>query len=158
MVAPYVERPRPVGTGSVQYRYPPALGGTADVYATTSPALGNTEVAGDLMWNAAHRQAKASLDLRQQFLLLADKWHAATDSLSSSSEIAMHPAYQRIIGMGMVAVPFILDDLRQHGGQWYWALRAIVGYAPYGRESAGNIPGMKEAWLKWGRAHKLISI
>ena len=157
MIAPYAERPSPVGTRSVDYQHLPMPGGTADVFPLTVPALGGTEIARDGEWRGADRQITATLDLRNRFLALAREWHAATDSLSSPSEIAMHPAYKRIIGMGMVAVPFILEDLRRDGGQWFWALRAIIGRAPYGRESAGNAPAMKEAWLEWGRAHKLMA-
>lgn len=157
MIAPCEERQSPLGTRSVHYQHPPTLGSTADVFPPTIPALGKTEIAGDVLWKTADREVSRAPDPRRIFLALASEWHAATDSLSSSSEIALHPAYQRIIGMGMVAVPFILEDLRQHGGQWFWALRAIIGNAPYGRESAGTVPAMKEAWLKWGRAHKLMA-
>ena len=35
----------------------------------------------------------------------------------------MLPAYPAIIGMGETALPFILDEMLQRGGHWYWALR-----------------------------------
>ena len=42
----------------------------------------------------------------------------------------MHPAYQQIIGMGADAVPFILLEMEEHGGYWFWALSAITGQNP----------------------------
>jgi hypothetical protein len=68
----------------------------------------------------------------------------------------MHPAYQRIIGMGERALPHILGDLQVRGGQWFWALRAITGEIPYSPKDAGRIPVMKEAWLDWGKRNGYI--
>lgn len=135
----------------------PRFGGTADVFDTSPPEFGWTPVDGHQLRHRPYFRTAPSTDARRQFLRLVEEWHAATDSLSSSSEIAMNAAYQRIIGMGMVAVPFILEDLRHRGGHWFWALRAIVGVAPYGREDAGNVPRMKSAWLRWGRERNLLS-
>lgn len=91
--------------------------------------------------------------LRGEFDALADQWHDETGLLSSPMQIAMHPAYQRIIGLGERVVPFILSDLRTRGGQWYWALRALTGAAPVPPDAAGNIRVAKAAWLAWGAAH-----
>ena len=84
---------------------------------------------------------------------LAKEWHDATDHLSSPSQIAMHPAYQRIIGMGPSVVPFILEDLRQNGGEWYWALHAITGESPVPSGVSHSSREVREIWLRWGREH-----
>ncbi|MBI5057248.1 MAG: hypothetical protein HZB61_11610 [Nitrospirae bacterium] len=44
-----------------------------------------------------------------RFQILKLEWESETAHLSSITEISMHPAYQQIIGMGQVAVPFILS-------------------------------------------------
>jgi hypothetical protein len=82
---------------------------------------------------------------------LADEWQAATKTLSSLPEMAMHPAYQRIIGMGPIAVPFILRRLAVEPGQWFWALRAITGADPVSEEQRGRAKQMATAWLSWAR-------
>ena len=64
----------------------------------------------------------------------------------------IHPAYQEIIGMGEVAVALILEDLKERGGHWFWALRAITGENPVPPEDAGKIRTMTEHWLRWGRS------
>lgn len=69
----------------------------------------------------------------------------------------MHPAYQRIIGLGAPAIPLILKELQERGGQWYWALRAITNESPVADEEAGNIPSMKAAWLRWGASRGHIA-
>src|SRR5437868_15345823 len=60
---------------------------------------------------------------RERFNRLARQWREDTQWLSSTTEIAMHPAYQGIIGMGSEALPMILDDLHANSGHWYWALK-----------------------------------
>jgi len=63
----------------------------------------------------------------------------------------MHPAYQRIIGMGRSALPLIFDELSQRPGPWSWALRAITGEDPVPLEQAGSAKAAREAWLGWAR-------
>ena len=82
---------------------------------------------------------------------------AETQWLSSTTEMALHPAYQGIIGMGAEALPLILTELQARSGYWYWALKAISGEDPVPPEDRGAVPRMKEAWLKWGLAKGLIS-
>jgi len=84
-----------------------------------------------------------------RFQTLVAEWKEATDHLSATDEIAMHPAYQQIIGMGSDALPLILEELRQRGGYWYWALKAITGDDPVPETDRGKVPLMKKAWLKW---------
>jgi len=92
-------------------------------------------------------------DLRITFRRLADTWHDETGGLSSPSQIATHPAYQRIIEMGEQALPLIFDDLQERGGQWYVALRSITRASPVPPEVAGRTRLVREAWLQWGREH-----
>lgn len=70
----------------------------------------------------------------------------------------MHPAYQAIIGMGPDALPFILEDLRQNAGHWYWALKAISNEDPVVPRDRGSIRNMKTAWLRWGETKGLIRL
>lgn len=76
--------------------------------------------------------------------------------LSSSTEKAVHPAYQRIIGLGPAVVPLVLRELEQHGGHWFWALRALTGENPVRPEDAGQVRKMTESWLEWGRQRGLV--
>jgi hypothetical protein len=87
---------------------------------------------------------------RERFGRLAGQWREDTQWLSSTTEIAMHPAYQAIIGMGADALPLILEDLHDNSGHWYWALKAISTEDPVPPCDRGAIKKMKEAWLRWG--------
>lgn len=60
-----------------------------------------------------------------------------------------HPAYQQIIGMGPLALPFIIDRLRTRGGHWYWALMCITGEDPVEPGHSGKVPIMQRAWFAW---------
>lgn len=93
---------------------------------------------------------------RQRFLRLAEQWRRETQWLSSTTEIAMHPAYQAIIGMGGDALPLVLEDLERNSGYWYWALKAISDEDPVPAEDRGDIPKMRQAWLEWGRKKGLL--
>jgi hypothetical protein len=95
-------------------------------------------------------------DVAEEFATLAEEWIEATRFTSSITEMAMHPAYQRIIGLGKPAVPFLLRKLQASPGHWFWALRAITGCDPIVPEDRGRVPRMTEAWLTWGRAQRLI--
>jgi hypothetical protein len=89
---------------------------------------------------------------RERFDRLAAEWRAATTWTSSTTEAAMHPAYQAIIGMGQSALPLILQDLRDNSGHWYWALKAISNEDPVPPCDRGSIKRMRAHWLKWGEA------
>jgi|SRR5579872_2705493 len=89
----------------------------------------------------------------QQFQELTSKWHEETDHLSAPTDIAMNFNYQQIIGKGDRFLPFIFDELRTNGGNWYWALRAITGVDPVAPADRGSVAKMKQAWLKWWEQH-----
>lgn len=87
----------------------------------------------------------------ERFRKLADRWRKETRHQSSASKMAMHPAYQQIIGMGREALPLILRELKRTQGHWLWALFAITGEdpAPEGSTFAEAV----DAWLSWGVHH-----
>lgn len=96
--------------------------------------------------------------LRQQddqteklFLALVIAWKHGRGPTSSIRELAMHPAYQRIIGMGERVVPFILRELEREPDHWFWALTAITGQDPIPKEARGRVERMAKIWLNWGR-------
>ena len=85
-----------------------------------------------------------------RFHNLKEEWENDTAFLSSITEIAMHPAYQQIIGMGRIAIPFILLEMQKRPGHWFWALKSIAGEDPVPSESRGIINEMTKAWINWG--------
>ncbi len=89
----------------------------------------------------------------RRFDLLVTRCYKETAVLTSVSQIAMHPAYQEIIGIGRAALPLIFRELEQKPHHWFWALRAITGEDPIPAESRGNILEMTDAWLQWGKEH-----
>lgn len=92
------------------------------------------------------REVNATAD---RFYDLAKQWYADTGMLSIVQKKAVHPAYQRIIGMGRDALPFIFQELKRTRGHWLWALAAITG-----EDVAKPEQTMREAidaWLERGR-------
>ena len=96
-------------------------------------------------------------DPAKRFQLLKSEWESATAVLSSVSEMSMHPAYQQIIGMGPIALPFIFSELNDKPGHWFWALRSIAGEDPVLPEQRGRIKQMAATWIQWGRKHGYLT-
>lgn len=95
--------------------------------------------------------------IRRKFARLSRRWRRETAVLSSTVDIAMHPAYQAIIGMGEAVVPLILVSLAHRCDHWFWALEAITQDNPVPRRSRGNVEEMARAWLKWGHERGLVT-
>jgi hypothetical protein len=102
------------------------------------------------------RTSEETKTLEEAFRDLAEKWRIETQFLSSISKAVMHPAYQRIIGMGRPAIPLLLHELQEKPHHWFWALRSITGSDPVRPEYAGDLEGMTQAWLQWGKEHNYI--
>jgi len=94
--------------------------------------------------------------LRQrEFDELVRQWRTDTIVYSSGPFIAMHPAYQRIVGMGREALPLILREMHKESDQWFWALRSITGQDV--AKNARTVGEARNAWLRWGRDRGLVS-
>lgn len=89
---------------------------------------------------------------------LATEWRTHRGASSFSSRAVMHPAYQRIIGKGFSAVPFLLRQLQSAPDHWFWALMKITGEDPVPPEDAGDVAAMAQAWIEWGKRRGFVSI
>lgn len=94
---------------------------------------------------------------RQRFTELRDEWKERSKYLSNTAQMAMLWPYQQIIGMGVDAVPFILDELQQEPDHWFWALEAITGENPVADTLAGDVAAGADAWITWGRVRGLTA-
>ena len=91
----------------------------------------------------------------EKFQALAEACRREVQFLSSVTEMVLHPAYQRIIGMGAAVVPHLLRELERRSDHWFWALTAITGADPVKPEDRGKLRKMAEAWLTWGKEQGL---
>ena len=103
-------------------------------------------------WKSVRRADERELALT--FRRLADEWRRETAALSSLHRKVMHPAYQRIIGMGPRAIPLILRELQMTRGHWLWALNAITSVDP--TSPGASFSEAVNAWLEWGRANRYL--
>ena len=97
---------------------------------------------------AGNRQDPAD---RAEFEKLADEWELNRPRGQDLAVMAMHPAYQRIIDMGLSAVPWLLARLERRPGHWFLALNRMTGAQPVLPENEGNLKAMAEDWLRWGK-------
>jgi hypothetical protein len=95
-------------------------------------------------------------EVRERFRELASRWKDESRYLSNTAQMALLKPYQQIIGMGMAAVPLILEELRNEPNQWFWALEAITRQNPVPPEAAGKVRLMAKAWIDWGTRHGFI--
>ncbi|MGI8551555.1 MAG: hypothetical protein ACR2PL_12350 [Dehalococcoidia bacterium] len=92
-------------------------------------------------------------ELEPLFARLVEQWREETAVSSSVTQKALHPAYQRIIGLGPAALPLIFREMERRPSHWFWALRAITGENPVRPEDVGDLSKMTEAWLTFAREH-----
>jgi GAF domain-containing protein len=105
------------------------------------------------MLTPLHRKSQ----IEETFNALADEWKRDTQFLSSIIQISIHPAYQKIIGLGSEVLPFLFRELdKDDPGHWFWALSAITGENPILPEQRGRLNQMKEAWIEWGKTNNYV--
>lgn len=92
----------------------------------------------------------------ESFHQLASQWYREAGMHSSIEDMAMHPAYQQIIGMGASVIPLILDELSRRPHHWFWALNAISRQNPIPSEHYGKVRRMAADWIEWGRRRGYI--
>jgi len=108
-----------------------------------------------LTLSAEGQAATVAVDAEEKFRRLVRQWRKETRHQSSITTICTNPAYQKIIGMGKTALPFILSDLQRTQDHWLWALDAIVDEDPAAGSEDSN--EAIAAWLKWGKRHGYLS-
>jgi hypothetical protein len=91
-----------------------------------------------------------------KFLRSLNEWKRDRHATSSTIDIVMNPAYQRIISLGTVAIPWIFAELQREPDHWFWALRVLTEKDPVPPLSRGNMEEMTDAWLKWGRENAYL--
>ena len=140
-----------IGTITELQRQVVTLHSAIEATARRLDALASAQADRDGYSDSSETRSRERADLHGEFLVLARQWREETAGYSVITPKVAHSSYLRIIGMGPVAVPWILHELEEHGGHWYVALRAITGANPVPHEDRGRIPKMREAWLAWAR-------
>src|SRR5437879_6245673 len=99
-------------------------------------------------------QTADDVELAAKFRQLADTWREETAFVSMLSKKVLHPAYQRIIGLGTPVLPLILRELQKTRGHWLWALNAITGEDP--AKPGDTFDQAVDAWIAWGKKQGLL--
>ena len=63
--------------------------------------------------------------LQATFEELADEWERETLAYSFMSQKMAHPAYQKLVRLGVPAIPLIRQRMKQDPGYWYAVIRNI---------------------------------
>src|SRR3989338_7960062 len=88
----------------------------------TAIALGPDNASqGSELWDICeHYNRPVSRKDRIEFNLLVAQWEQETSLFSSLDKICMHPAYQRIIGMGEKTIQLIFSEFERNPAHWFW--------------------------------------
>lgn len=132
-------------TATIKFGDSRASGSLSTVMAVLVDLLPRTYSASRIKW----REIRSDL-----FHHLAAEWKQETAHYSMLHQIVLHPAYQRIIGMGSDVLLLILGELKKSPDHWFWALRAVTGEDP--AQDSTTIAEATKAWLDWGAEHDLI--
>ncbi|MGH7772345.1 MAG: hypothetical protein ACREQA_08905 [Candidatus Binatia bacterium] len=128
----------------------------ADPQSPYRPLLtGSTQLL-EARWHYYLPISRQCQSIAERFRELVQAWKPDIGHLSSATQMAMHPAYQQIIGLGREAVPLILRELRREPDHWFWALKAITGVDPVEPNARGRVREMTTAWLRWGEEQGLL--
>lgn len=80
----------------------------------------------------------------------SEDWRRDTALMSKTVDKCMNWSYQMIIGMGPIAIQFIMRELENDDiDDWFWALTAITGGDV--AQDSDNFQEAAKLWLMWGR-------
>jgi hypothetical protein len=103
---------------------------------------------------------KTLTDSRTEIKLVFDnfyeKWHEETKYLSSPTMMFENRYYKKIISLGMVVVPVIINKLKETPCHLFFALYKITGINPARPENRGNIEKMSNDWIAWWERKKNV--
>jgi hypothetical protein len=132
------------GMGLIGFSRPFGIGAVASV-------VGADEILGSTFLESPWARIAKSY-AEDRFKRHLSDWLANRNPFKSDSSDVMHPSYQKIIGMGELALPFIFNVLNSEvePSNWFWALKAITDDDPVPEEHIGDVLAMKSDWLQWG--------
>ena len=105
--------------------------------------------------SSSHRRRfrRTDTEVDDLFAELQEAWKTETAAYPSVRDRIMHPAYQRIVGLGPQVVPLIIEQLQRDVDHWFWALAMIVGHdaAP----AARTVDEAAKGWVEWAAENGL---
>lgn len=84
---------------------------------------------------------------RERFDGLKAQWKQERFGMSRTREMAMLLPYQKIIGMGKDAIPFVIEELRSDPDWWFWALEALTDAPLPPDEINGDLALLTQYWI-----------
>lgn len=87
----------------------------------------------------------------EKFKRLKAQWLREMPPSSRMRDLVLCKSYQRIIGMGKDALPFLLSEVEREPRAWFWALEAITEANPV--PEGGDLNSIAQAWTRWASEH-----
>lgn len=89
-----------------------------------------------------------------KFFKLLNEWNDKTMFSSNANEIISSHPFHEIVKMGITAIPFILEQLKQKPGTLVWALNKITNSKI--SEQKISVEEASRLWVQWGKKNKII--
>lgn len=120
-------------------------------------ALGESRNALSIKWKEAlavqaDERPRQNWIAQQNFDLLVYEWEQETFLCSNLEKMINNSAYQKVISMGGLAIPFLLREIQRNSYHWHSALVAITNFNPLPSSSDGDMDALRASWLAWGKS------
>lgn len=114
-----------------------------DYLQPASRGLGGQNLRGEFVGKVAELSAQVL------FEALVRNWQEETRYISDTDKIESNSSFRKIIDMGSVVIPLILDRLIDGNVHWFSALAEIAGEDPVAPELFGDTAAMAAVWIEW---------
>ncbi len=94
-------------------------------------------------------------DKYENFIQLSELWKKETSMVSNPKEILSNISYRTIVS-NKENLPFIFNDLKENGGEWFQALEEMTGQDPIDPVSYGDYERIRYVWIKWGEQNGFL--
>ena len=95
-------------------------------------------------------------DLEMQFKKSARMAFKQFGASSDLTRLFYSIGYLEVIGLGPRVVPLLLRDMRDDRRPWFFALSAITRADAAKNVNPGDIRGVIDAWLAWGKRRRFL--
>ena len=97
-------------------------------------------------------------EIQEKFELYKTQWLENTKFSSTLREMEADENCQKIIELGNDAIPFIFKEIKneKYARRWIIVLRKITDVNPIQYSNVGNMKGVVQDWIEWGKQNKHI--
>lgn len=121
-----------------------------------TPDFSNYDPHESYMSNSIYIENKEAEEFYEFFQELRNAWLNDTAFESGYKNKINHPAYLKIVSMGELIIPILVEDMVENKTPWHYALVDITQKNPIREESAGRANKIIEDWHAWAKENNYV--